>query len=121
MSRSTGVGALLTGMAIGATALFLSDEKNRAAVKAKLAALTNEAKEIGKEWKEDPDKAIAHLKKNASEIADQAKKSSAVAGKKLSAASKQKMIETLEETEKAVKSARTSLAAEESKTTAKKA
>lgn len=121
MSKASGVGALLTGMVIGMATIYLSDEKNREAVRVKLAALTNEAKEIGKEWKKDPDKAIAHLKRNASEIAEKVKKGSAESGKKLSAASKQKMIATLDETEKAVKSARASLAAEESKAVAKTA
>lgn len=96
MSKTTGVGALLTGMAIGAAALFLSDEKNRAKVKASIIQLTGDANKV-----------LTDVKKKA-----------AATGKQISAVSKDKMVDVLDETGKVVKSASKNLAA--SNTTAKK-
>lgn len=97
MSKSTGVGALLTGMAIGAAALFLSDEKNRAKVRASILQLTSDAKELGTKLKNDPNAVLSD------------------ASKKLSTASKETAVAALSKTEKAAKSARTSLTSDTKK------
>lgn len=115
MSKSSGLGALLTGIAIGAAALFLADEKNRTKVKNEFSKLTKDAQDFSKEWQEDPDKAIDLLKKKAASIAKDLEKTSKDTGQKLSAKSKEKMIDALAETEKMIKSARANLSAETQK------
>lgn len=115
MSKNSGLGALLTGITLGATALFLSDEKNRKTVKGKLVEVAKEAKVVGKEWEEDPDKAIDLLKKKAAKIAKDLEKASKATGAQLSVASREKMLDALAETEKMIKNARTSLSAETKK------
>lgn len=112
MSKPSGLGSLLTGIALGAAALFLADEKNRAKVKGKLDKVTEDAKLVGKEWQEDPDKAIDLLKKKAASIAKDLEKTSKSAGKELSDKSREKMLDALAETEKMIKSARASLTPE---------
>lgn len=112
MAKSSGLGPLLTGIALGAAALFLSDEKNRTKVKGKLDKVTEDVKSVGKEWREDPDKAIDMLKKKASNLAKDLEKGSKDGMQKLSEASKEKMLSALEETEKMIKNARASLTSE---------
>lgn len=112
MPKSSGLGALLTGIALGAAALFLSDEKNRAKVQSKLGKVSEDTKDLGRDWQLDPDKAIDQLKKKAAAITKELEKSSKDAGKKLSAVSREKMVDALAETEKMIKHAREALAAE---------
>jgi uncharacterized membrane-anchored protein YhcB (DUF1043 family) len=115
MAKGSGLASLVTGIALGAAALFLSDEKNRTKVKGQLSKVTADVKTVSKEWQEDPDKAIDLLKKKAAAIAKDLEKSSKDAGKKLSETSKMKMLDALEETEKMIKSARASLKPEPKK------
>ena len=112
MAKGSGIGALLTGIAVGAAALFLSDEKNRTKAKAKLDEASAQIKEISAEWQKDPEAVIAELKQKASDIASDLEKSSKDAGSTLSVASREKMLDALAETEKMIKSARASLSAD---------
>lgn len=112
MSRSSDIGVLLTGAALGATAIFFTNEKNRSKAKAALSQLVAETKELGEQWQDDPDKVIAQLKQRAADITQELKKDSKATGKKLSDASKKQMIAALDDTDEKIKAARQSLAAQ---------
>ena len=112
MAKNSGLGALLTGLALGAAALYLKDEKNRKKVKSAVGDISDTAKEFHAQWQQDPDAAIASLKEKAKALTSKLDENKQSAGAKLTAASKKAMLKALEETERLLKTARKNLAEE---------
>lgn len=98
--RSGGVGALLVGVALGAAAVFLADEKNRAKVAKTLNEVSNSAVELAKEAKEDPQALAQKVKATAQEFAEVATQSAQEGGEKLSQKTKDATLKALESAEK---------------------
>ena len=112
MAKASGIGALLTGIAVGEAALFLSDEKNRTKAKVKLDEASAQIKEISAEWQKNPESVIAELKQKATDIVSDLEHSSKDASTQMSTATREKILDALAETEKMIKSARATLAAD---------
>jgi hypothetical protein len=72
MSKKMGLFSLITGIAAGAAAVFLSDEKNRQKAETTLKDASVAAKKISKEIKNNPEKAVADLKKTGKKIVKKA-------------------------------------------------
>ncbi len=62
MAKKTGIGTLLTGLALGAAALFLSKKENRVKAKKVVAATVTKAKKLKADYKKAPAKTTAKVK-----------------------------------------------------------
>lgn len=71
MAKKTGLGTLLTGIALGAAALFLSKKENRVKAKKVVKTTIAKAKKLEAEYKKNPNKVKAAVKK---QVATQGKK-----------------------------------------------
>lgn len=109
-TAGTGVGALLIGLAIGATAVYLSDEKNRKRAAQALNDMTQSAKDFALEVKDDPQAAAEKIKKSAAELADAATASAKRGGKQIAETSKVATTKAIESAEKSLASAKEKLA-----------
>ena len=71
MGKNTGIVSFLAGLAAGAAALFLSDEKNRAKTEAELTKVSAKAKQLKEDFDKDPEKTVRSV---AQEVEKEAKK-----------------------------------------------
>lgn len=88
-TKKRGLGAMLLGFVAGAAATYLSNPKNREKAVKKATELAGSAKELAKEYKKNPTKTKAALKKAALKTANElVKEGKAGALKKVAKASK---------------------------------
>lgn len=69
MAKKSGLLTILTGVALGAAALFLSKKENREKTKKVAKAAVAKAKQIKAEYKKNPAKVKQQLKKEGKKIA----------------------------------------------------
>ncbi|PIY79639.1 MAG: hypothetical protein COY81_01470 [Candidatus Pacebacteria bacterium CG_4_10_14_0_8_um_filter_43_12] len=72
MAKNTGLGALLTGIVLGAAAVFLSKKENRIKTRATINQATTKVKLLKQEYKTDPEKVKAELKAQGKKLASKA-------------------------------------------------
>lgn len=111
-SAGTGIGALLIGLAIGATAVYLSDENNRKKTAKAINDLTQSAVDFAHQVQEDPQAVAESIKKSAAELASAASDSAKKSGKQIAEASKVATTKAIESAEKSLATAKEKLADE---------
>jgi hypothetical protein len=86
--RTSGLFTLLTGMAAGAAALFLSDEKNRQSTKKELSKAGTTAKKLKSEYDKDPAAFKVKVHKDGKKLAQKAVKKAQTKAKKAKTSAK---------------------------------
>lgn len=83
MGKNTGLGTLLTGVVMGAAAVFLSKKENRDKARETLKKASDKAKKLKSDYQKDPEKVKAQLKAEGKRLAEQALKEAKTASKNL--------------------------------------
>jgi hypothetical protein len=88
MAKKRNLFTLLAGLATGAAAVFLSDEKNRQKARKTVGKVFEDVKQAKLDYEKDPEAFKAEVKKTAERTANRVSKTATKKAKKIVAAAK---------------------------------